>query len=54
MLIAKAKVYVSEVSPETVRAFVSLKTDEGRRFVETAEALTDDQISAEFFETLLR
>jgi hypothetical protein len=54
MLIATAKVYVSEVSPETVRAFVSLKTDEGRRFVETAEALTDDQIAAELFETLLR
>ena len=53
MLITTAKVYVNEqVSPDTVRAFVSLKTDDGRRFVDTSEAMTNEDLALELFDGL--
>ena len=49
MLISQATVTLTEHAPKTVHAFVSIKTEEGRQFVHTVDAINDKQILFQIF-----
>ena len=52
MLISQATVTLTEHEPKTVHAFVSIKTEEGRQFVHTVDAINDKQILFQIFSQL--
>ena len=49
MLISQATVTLTEHETKTVHAFVSIKTEEGRQFVHTVDAINDKQILFQIF-----
>ena len=52
MLIAQAKVTVVDHEETRVHAFVSVKTEEGRQFVYTADAMGDNRLLLQIFDQL--
>ena len=52
MLIAQAKVTVVDHEETKVHAFVSIKTEEGRQFVYTADAMGDNRLLLQIFDQL--
>ena len=52
MLISQATVTLTEHEPKTVHAFISIKTDEGRQFVHTVDAIDNKQLLFQIFSQL--
>ena len=52
MLISQATVTLTEHDPKTVHAFVSIKTEEGRQFVHTVDAINNKQFLFQIFSQL--
>ena len=52
MLIAQARVTIVDHEETRVHAFISIKTDEGREFVYTADALGDNRLLLQIFDQL--
>ena len=52
MMIAQAKVTIVDHEETRVHAFVSVKTEEGRQFVYTADAIGDNRLLLQIFDQL--
>ena len=52
MLISQATVTLTKHEPKTVHAFVSIKTEEGRQFVHTIDAINNKQFLFQIFSQL--
>ena len=52
MLIASAKVIIEPHEKRTVSAFVSVKSDDSRKFVHIAEAMSNDALALQIFNQL--
>jgi len=52
LLISQAKVTITANKEKTIHAFVSVKTDKGREFINTVDAIGDGRLLLQIFEQL--